>query len=60
MSSTCRSAKRAFAVKVFVVQDHNGRILGAKLTRDAAEGIAALHKHASITALWADKSTRSF
>ena len=44
-----------FEVKVYIVQSPTGELLGAKLTREAAQSIARYHAPARVTMLVADK-----
>ncbi len=45
-----------YEVKVFIVQKANGELVGAKLTRGAAQSIARYHAPAKITVVIADKA----
>lgn len=45
-----------YEVKVFIVQRANGELVGAKLTRGAAQSIARYHAPAKITVVMADKA----
>jgi hypothetical protein len=44
-----------YEVKVFIVQKANGELLGAKLTRGAAQSIARYYAPAKVTVMVADK-----
>jgi len=46
-----------YEVKVFIIQKANGDLLGAKLTRGAAQSIARYHAPAKITVVMADKAS---
>jgi hypothetical protein len=46
-----------YEVKVFIVQKANGELLGAKLTRGAAQSVARYHAPAKITVVMADKTS---
>lgn len=46
-----------YEVKVFIIQKENGELLGAKLTRGAAQSIARRHAPAKVTPLIADKQS---
>lgn len=48
-----------YEVKVFIVQKENGELLGAKLTREAAQSIARRHAPAKVTPMIADKHRAS-
>lgn len=45
-----------YEVKVYIVQDACGNIVGAKLTREAAQSVARLHAPAKVTPMRADKN----
>jgi len=45
----------SFEVKIYVVQAEDGRLLSAKLTREAAQTIARLNAPARVTVMLADK-----
>jgi len=47
-----------YAVKVFIVQKANGELVGAKLTRGAAQSVARHHAPAKITVVTADKTSQ--
>jgi hypothetical protein len=44
-----------YEVKVYIVQSVAGKVLDAKLTREAAQSSARLHAPASVTVMVADK-----
>jgi hypothetical protein len=44
-----------YEVKTYVVQAEDGRLIGVKLTREAAQAIAKLHAPARVTMIVADK-----
>ncbi|MCA0246365.1 MAG: hypothetical protein LCH93_07080 [Proteobacteria bacterium] len=46
-----------YEVKVFIVQKANGELVGAKLTRGAAQSVARYHAPAKITVVMADKTS---
>ncbi|TAJ84573.1 hypothetical protein [Reyranella sp.] len=46
-----------YEVKVFIIQKENGELLGAKLTREAAQSVARRHAPAKVTPLIADKQS---
>jgi hypothetical protein len=48
-----------FEVKVYVIQKANGELVGAKLTRAAAQSIARYHAPARVTPVIADKQSLS-
>lgn len=48
-----------YEVKVFIIQKENGELLGAKLTREAAQSIARRHAPAKVTPIIADKHAAS-
>ena len=48
-----------YEVKIYVVQRANGELVGAKLTRAAAQSIARYYAPARVTPMVADKQTLS-
>ncbi len=47
-----------YEVKVFIVQRANGELVGAKLTRGAAQSVARYYAPARITVVMADKASQ--
>jgi hypothetical protein len=46
---------KGYEVKTYVIQAADGRLIGVKLTREAAQAIAKLHAPARVTMVLADK-----